>query len=335
MYLKNGQSCIGLAGFTASGVAATGLTVTCKVWELTFDASGNPAKSPNDTTGTTTTVTEVGGGAYMAKFTATADCTPLFVFSTSGTADIKAVQTSGLALNNLDAAISTLPSAAGIADAVWDEDIYNAHTTMNTGGRFLKDTYINAGYLWGVIGGIGVSAATFKSAIATAVWAATDRTLTAFGTLVADIWAYATRSLTDKSGFAPSASDIDTQLSGTHGAGAWTDTATDLTGIARKDDVDAAQGAIIAAMPDVPPPDDGKTITPATVGTDGNPIGRVMPLGRIRVYRAGVLEYEFDADAEGDFSYVLPFGIPLGTSTWTLRASRPGLYRDTMAEVAT
>lgn len=33
------------------------------------------------------------------------------------------------------------------------------------------------------------------------VWASAARTLTSFGTLIADIWAYATRTLTDKTGF--------------------------------------------------------------------------------------------------------------------------------------
>lgn len=43
---------------------------------------------------------------------------------------------------------------------------------------------------------------TLASDTATSVWAATARSLTTFGTLAADVWASATRSLTDKAGFA-------------------------------------------------------------------------------------------------------------------------------------
>ena len=41
------------------------------------------------------------------------------------------------------------------------------------------------------------------SGVPAAVWSSEARTLTGFGTLLADIWGYVTRSLTDKAGFAP------------------------------------------------------------------------------------------------------------------------------------
>lgn len=47
-----------------------------------------------------------------------------------------------------------------------------------------------------------IAALPSASAIATAVWSAGSRTLTSFGTLIADIWSYATRTLSDKTGFA-------------------------------------------------------------------------------------------------------------------------------------
>lgn len=53
------------------------------------------------------------------------------------------------------------------------------------------------------------------------VWLATTRTLTGVGTLIADIWGYATRSLTDKIGFAPTVSQIDAELTANHGPGSW------------------------------------------------------------------------------------------------------------------
>jgi hypothetical protein len=75
--------------------------------------------------------------------------------------------------------------------------------------------------------------------------------------------------------------------------------------------------------------DDGADVTPDTLGTDGVAVGAVMPLGEITVYRAGVAEFQFDADAAGAFSFRLPTG-----GTWTLRARRVG-YRDALAEVTT
>jgi len=59
-----------------------------------------------------------------------------------------------------------------------------------------------------IIGGLATILAAIPSAatVATAVWAAGARTLTSFGTLVADLWAYVTRTLT--SGAAPSAASI-------------------------------------------------------------------------------------------------------------------------------
>ena len=44
--------------------------------------------------------------------------------------------------------------------------------------------------------------------------------MTSVGTLIADIWAYASRTLT--SGAAPTVGEIDTELTAEHGAGAWT-----------------------------------------------------------------------------------------------------------------
>jgi len=73
----------------------------------------------------------------------------------------------------------------------------------------------------------------------------------------------------------------------------------------------------------------GVVITPATFGTDGTALGRVMPYGRVTVYHGDEAQYVFNADADGDYSYELPVG-----SVWTLVARRSG-YQDTEAAVST
>ena len=127
MYAKAGQAGILIAHFVASGAAATGLTVTAKVWEIT-DAN---AKSPNDTTGTTATVTEIGGGAYKAPHTMGADGVPIAVFSTTGTADVKAVPASFVHLGLLDTIVTAvgdvhatdLPALKAVVDNIHDTDL--------------------------------------------------------------------------------------------------------------------------------------------------------------------------------------------------------------------
>ena len=86
---------------------------------------------------------------------------------------------------------------------------------------------------------------------------------------------------------------------------------------------------VLAAIPDIPPPDTGTTITQDTLSTGDEAIGQVMPYGVITAYIGTVAHYQFTADADGDFSYVLPDG-----STWTLIARRAG-YKSMTAEVTT
>lgn len=272
----------------------------------------------------------------------------------------------------------------------------------------------------------------------TQIWGHTTRSLTTFGTLIADLWSYATRSLTDKAGFAPTdylkvadytapdnasigtiktdvttiksnyakttdipidyAKPSDVQVtvptpvfdgvvafSGTVTAPDVTVNApavtvnptvldtTQFDALAKKTDIptdylktseyvapnnakivdidtktsqmvfvggkvnanaeavvdaDAIAQSIINAMP---PVKDGMHISAATVGTDNEPIGRVMPFGVVTVYLSDDLtapKYKFTADADGDFDYALPFG-----SVWTLIARLSG-YADASAEVS-
>jgi len=73
--------------------------------------------------------------------------------------------------------------------------------------------------VWGYGTRTLTSFGTLVADVATAVWAAGSRTLTGFGTLAADIWAYATRTLTS---FGTLPADVDTQLTASHGSGLWT-----------------------------------------------------------------------------------------------------------------
>lgn len=98
---------------------------------------------------------------------------------------------------------------------------------------------------------------------------------------------------------------------------------------ATADQLDTARADIIAALPEIPPPSDGVPITQDTISTTGQPLGRVMPYGKVTAWLAGVPHYQFFADADGDFEYRLPAG-----STWRLVARGLG-YRDAVSEVTT
>lgn len=56
---------------------------------------------------------------------------------------------------------------------------------------------------------LDAAVSTRSSHAAADVWASTSRTLTGFGTLVADIWSYATRGVTDKLGFKLASDGLD------------------------------------------------------------------------------------------------------------------------------
>lgn len=92
-------------------------------------------------------------------------------------------------------------------------------------------------------------------------------------------------------------------------------------------DVDDEVDNIEDIVETYPTASEGTTITPATLGTDGEAIGQVPPYAAIYCYVSSTLHYRYDADADGDYSFVLPDG-----STWTLRAVAAG-YETTEAEV--
>jgi hypothetical protein len=141
------------------------------------------------------------------------------------------------------------------------------------------------------------------AAIATAVWTVATSALSTAGSVGKRFIDFVTTLVyAAPPAAAPSTDDINSALEVAHGSGAW-GTAT------------------IGA---------GTTITQATIGTDGSPLGRVMPLGKIKATN-GLVTYAFDADADGDFSYDLPTG-----SVWTMIAKAPaGNYEDAVATVST
>ncbi|MBM4301627.1 MAG: hypothetical protein FJ121_08870 [Deltaproteobacteria bacterium] len=116
------------------------------------------------------------------------------------------------------AATGDIPTAAAIADQVWDEAIAD-HLGAGSTGNALNaagsagdpwSTPIPGAYGAGTAGkivGDNVNATISSRSTLTAqqVWEYATRTLSSFGTLVADIatavWASVTRSLTDKAGF--------------------------------------------------------------------------------------------------------------------------------------
>jgi hypothetical protein len=165
------------------------------------------------------------------------------------------------------------------------------------------------GYVSGSVGSV-TSFGTLVADIVTATGAAATWGLAALKTLLVTTGIKVATNA-DKTGYsgtatnmvaeAPTAGAINTALEAAHGVGVWGT---------------AAIGA-------------GTTINQTTLDTAGIVLGRVMPYGTISVYLADTLRYQFDADADGDFSYVLPTG-----SIWTLTARHPG-YRTTIATVST
>lgn len=96
-----------------------------------------------------------------------------------------------------------LSSADTIADAVWDEVLTTGHAVSNSAAAVVNALVANtATAVWGATSRTLSGFGTLVADIATAVWGAAIRTLTAGGLSASDVWAYATRSLTDKTGFA-------------------------------------------------------------------------------------------------------------------------------------
>ena len=117
----------------------------------------------------------------------------------------------------VDAAeISGVPSAADVADAVWDEAITDHQTTGSTGAALegADATGITAADVWAY----ETRTLTSFGTLVADVWEYSTRTITNWGSLIAYIWSYTTRTLTS---FGTLVDDVETELSTNHGAGSW------------------------------------------------------------------------------------------------------------------
>jgi|GEM_PF-1940887 len=96
------------------------------------------------------------------------------------------------------------PSAAAVADAVWDENIVAAHNTADTAGAILDDVKTKADFK-----ATGFATATALATAQADLDNPSQYKATGFSTHnAAAIWAVATRALTDKAGFALSTAGI-------------------------------------------------------------------------------------------------------------------------------
>ncbi len=163
-------------------------------------------------------------------------------------------------LANLDATVSSRSTYAGGAVASVTGNV-GGNVTGSVGSLATQaradvnaeadQALADAGVTTTVTGRIDAAISSRSTLTAQQVWEYGTRTLTAFGTLAADVWAVAIRTITGGSltTAPPTAAEIDTQLSGTHGNGGW----STATGFATPANVTDAQTAIleaIATMPD-------------------------------------------------------------------------------------
>ena len=219
--------------FTSSGYPKTGLTPTITTYINIADGS-SPGAAPS--------VSELAGGLY--KFAATpAQAIGIVVDGGSTLADYERYKVMQITPNDgsLDAAVSTrAPEAAGNVAAI-KADVEHGTYGLNAllmaiGTRMATFTYTApdsaatiAAAVWGATTRTLSSFGTLVADIATAVWGAGTKVLTSFGTLVADtataVWGAGTKALTDKAGFsiAGTKTTLDDLHDATQGA-----TTTDL-----------------------------------------------------------------------------------------------------------
>lgn len=215
-----------VAQFTTAGTGATGLTVTCTVylWDGSSWASVVTSQS----------ATEVGEGFYSYQLSSgnnTGEGLYLFVFSTAGVADLKKVgvgwAVGKAGIEDLDATISsrlasasytapdnttigTTGTAVAAIKVKTDQLVFTitnkVDASIQAAGDFAQAA---ADKVWATAARTLTSYGTLVADVTTAVWAAGARTLTSFGSLVADtataVWASGTRTLTS---FGALASDV-------------------------------------------------------------------------------------------------------------------------------
>jgi len=223
---RTGNALVCVGSFLASGAAATGLTVNVDVYEIGL-ASGSPTLIVNSGS-----ATEIARGLYyyrLASGDVDLNALYVFVFYTSGTADQKVIAqgwAAGMAwTENLDAATSSRASQASVdtVDDFLDTEVgaikaktdqftfttaNKVDATIQAAGDFAQAA---ADKVWLSAARTLTSFGTLVADVASAVWSAGSRTLTSFGTLIADIWTNATRTLTS---FGTLVDEIETALSG-------------------------------------------------------------------------------------------------------------------------
>ena len=220
--------------------------------------------------------------------------------------------TPGVTILNTDGTTHTAHTTAGFTEPVTGSHIYRfAHPAPGTLLEFIFDALIGGVIYYASVWDDGITTMSARAGDAMTLTAAYDHTKDDVLTPLAE---------------KASQASVDAIAADYAKAG---EAATAVAGLATEANATANKNAVIAAMPDIPPPDVGTTITPATLDTDGHALGRVMPYGVVTAYVGTTAHYQFTADADGDFSYVLPDG-----STWTLKARRAG-YQTMTAEVAT
>lgn len=219
MLEQQGNALTFVAFYTESKVGKTGLTVTLDLWEGTNEiVTGGSA-------------TEIGDGLYyytLASGSVDANALYIAVFKTATTTvdqqHIPALWIVGRTwVANVDGTISSrAPSATALSTATWTNTLATNLATiitkitnwaLGTDNKVLLSTDAQTGVTIPTVTTVGtlnalaanvITAASIAAdagtEIGTAVWASGTRTLTGFGTLVADIWSYVTRTLTSGGG---------------------------------------------------------------------------------------------------------------------------------------
>jgi hypothetical protein len=225
-------------GYARMGAAGAGLTALGDTRIANLDAAISSRTKPADTQAAVTTVTNLTNAPTAGDLTATMKTS----VTTAATAATPTV-TAGTVSDKTGYALATAPpTAAAIGVAVVDQTM-SGHTTGGTVGGALNaagsagdpwSTPLPGAYSAGSAGNIvGTRLDAAVSGVAAAVWAVSVRTLSSFGTLVADaataVWAAATRTLSafaftvtaatvsDKTGYAlatapPTAAAIRTEM---------------------------------------------------------------------------------------------------------------------------
>ena len=198
-----------LAKFTASKTGKTGLSVTCDIDEYVLGT---------DTVNSHVTgagMTEVRNGIYRYFFNGD-DGNLYDVTAKTADATVDDQQPSGIIvllhrLGNLDALISsrlatagyTAPlsaagvrTAVGLASANLDTQLGAIDDYLDTEIAAVKAKTDNLPASPAATGDAMTLTSGERSTLATAIWSATTRTLSSLGSLVADVWAYAIRTLT-------------------------------------------------------------------------------------------------------------------------------------------